>query len=153
MAPGGVPPTMYDRILVPTDGSEGARAAFDHALALAELVGGELHVLNAVDPTLVPVEVSADGVFDALQEAGEGYVRELSERAEAAGVTVETAVVTGATADAITGYAEANDVDLLVMGTHGRTGLRLWLLGSVTERVIRTAPVPVLTVREGSVDG
>ncbi|MDZ7702634.1 MAG: universal stress protein [Halobacteriales archaeon] len=138
---------MYDRILVPTDGSDGAEAAFEHALGLAVSTGAELHVVHAVDPTLVPVEVSADGVFEALRAAGEGLVSELRERGEAEGVAVETAVLTGPAYQAITEYAEEHDVDLLVMGTHGRTGLNRWLLGSVTERVVRTAPVPVLTVR------
>ncbi len=138
---------MYERILVPTDGSEGARAAFEHALELAAAADAAVHVVHAVDPTLVPVEVGADGVFDALREAGEGLIAELQEHGEAAGASVETGVLTGPAYQAIHEYAEEQGIDLIVMGTHGRTGLNRWLLGSVTERVVRTAPAPVLTVR------
>ena len=139
---------MYDRILVPTDGSDGARAAFEHALALAEQFDAELHVVNAVDPTAVPPEVGAEGVLDALRESGYDAVDELRDRADDAGVAVETAVLQGPPHGSILTYVEDHGVDLVVMGTHGRTGLGRWLLGSVTERVVRTAPVPVLTVRE-----
>lgn len=132
---------------MPTDGSEGAAAAFDHALALAAETDAELHVVNAVDPTLVPVEVSAEGVYDSLRAAGADLLGELGERAEAEGVPVETAVLDGRPHEAITAYAEDADVDLLVLGTHGRTGLNRWLLGSVAEKVVRTAPAPVLTLR------
>lgn len=138
---------MYRKILVPTDGSEGATAAFDHALDLAGDAGATLHVINAVDPTVVPVEMG-DGMFEALRQSGEGLVEELRARGEDVGVTVETAVVTAPPAEAITGYADDHDIDLVVMGTHGRTGLNRWLLGSVTERVVRTSPAPVLTVRQ-----
>lgn len=139
---------MYGRILVPTDGSDGAAAAFDHAVGLASEMGAELHVVNAVDPTLVPPEVGGQGVIDSLEESGRTLVRTLRERGENEGIDVETAVLTGAPANAITSYAEDHDVDLVVMGTHGRTGLDRWLLGSVAERVVRTCLVPVLTVRQ-----
>ena len=139
---------MYERILVPTDGSDGARAAFDHALELAALVEAEVHVVHAVDPTLVPAEVGVPQVLDALVDAGEEIVQEL-ERA-AGEVAIETAVLTGSPTAAIRQYAEEHGIDLIVMGTRGRTGLDRWLLGSVTERVVRTSPVPVLTI--GSVD-
>ena len=138
---------MYDRLLVPTDGSDGAWTAFEHALALADRSGAELHVLTAVDPALVPVEVGAERVIDAFREAGRDAVEALRERAAAEGVPVETAVVDGHAHDAILEYVDEHDVDLVVMGTHGRTGLGRWLLGSVTERVVRACPVPVLTVR------
>lgn len=138
---------MYRRVLIPTDGSDGADAAFEHAVDLAADAGAELHVIHAVDPTHVPVEGATDGLLDSLLAAGETMVSELADRGEADGIDVETAVLTGSPHAVITEYAADHDVDLLVMGTHGRTGLDRWLLGSVTERVIRTAPVPVLTVR------
>ena len=138
---------MYERILVPTDGSAGAREAFEHALALAEQFGAELHVVNAVDPAMIPPEVGAESVLDALRESGRDAVDELHDRGEAAGAAVESAVLDGHPQGAILQYVEDHDVDLVVMGTHGRTGLGRWLLGSVTERVVRTCPVPVLTVR------
>lgn len=137
---------MYRRILVPTDGSAGARAAFDHAVALAGLADAAVHVVHAVDPTLVPAEVGVEEVVDALSEAGRDLVAELAAEAADRGHVVETAVVRGSPAEAVCRYADEHDVDLVVMGTHGRTGLSRWLLGSVTERVVRRSPVPVLTV-------
>lgn len=138
---------MYQRVLVPTDGSESALEAFDHAVALARHCDAELHVINAVDPTLVPAELGVDDVVDALERAGRDIVEELGRLALAEGLAVETAVVSGSPAEAIRRYATEHAIDLVVVGTHGRTGLDRWLLGSVAERVVRTAPVPVLTVR------
>lgn len=139
---------MYDRILVPTDGSEGAALAFDHAVDLASQSDAELHVVHAVDPTTVPPEIGMDDFIERLRSTGETLVEDLRERGEAAGLTVEASVLTGPPADTITEYVTDHDIDLVVMGTHGRTGLGRWLLGSVTERVVRICPVPVLTVRE-----
>lgn len=137
---------MYRRILVPTDGSEGARAALEHAMGLAELTGAELHVVHAVDPTLVPPEIGGENVVGALKEAGRTLVERARERASDEGLGVETAVLSGPPHEAVRRYAADRDVDLVVMGTHGRTGLDRWLLGSVAERLVRTSPVPVLTV-------
>lgn len=138
---------MYERILVPTDGSAGADAAFEHAVTLARAAGATLHVINVVDPSLVPPEIGSESVLETFRESGEELVQQLRTEAEAAGLTVETAVVSGAPAERIRRYAVDHEADLVVMGTHGRTGIDYWLLGSVAERVVRTCPVPVLTVR------
>lgn len=138
---------MYDRILVPTDGSDGAHTAFEHGLALAERFGADLHVLHAVDPSLIPPEVGAERVIDALRESAQDDLRELRRRGESMGIETETTIVDGGPHDAVLAFVDEHDIDLVVMGTHGRTGLGRWLLGSVTERVVRTCPVPVLTVR------
>jgi nucleotide-binding universal stress UspA family protein len=138
---------MYDRILVPTDGSEGTEGAVDHAIDLATTYDAALHALYVVD-TNVHVDGSAAGTFDAIESAGRRAVDEVLERAEAAGVeTVEGAVVEGTPHRAILDYADEHAVDLVVMGTHGRTGLDRYLLGSVAEKVVRLSDAPVLTVR------
>ncbi|SEP30766.1 Nucleotide-binding universal stress protein, UspA family [Halogranum amylolyticum] len=139
---------MYDRILVPTDGSETATRAVDHAVDLAATYGATLHVLSVVDPTrFSTVDVDPSSVLEAVEKSSRDAVEAVETTAADAGVAVETTVVRGAPARTITEYATDNDIDLVVMGTHGRTGLDRYLLGSVTERVVRTAPVPVLTVR------
>ncbi|MFB6195603.1 MAG: universal stress protein [Haloplanus sp.] len=137
---------MYDDILVPTDGSEGTADAIDHAIDIATTYDAALHALYVVD-TAAPGEATTAAVLDALEEAGRDALDELVERAEAAGVeTIEGTVGRGTPHRAILEYVDRNDIDLVVMGTHGRTGLDRYLIGSVTERVVRLADVPVLTV-------
>ena len=139
---------MYDSILVPTDGSETAAEAVIHALDLATQYDATLHVLSVVDPRqFSTVGADPSSVLAAVEEGAREAVEEVGAPATETDVPVETAVRRGSPARTITEYATDNDVDLVVMGTHGRSGLDRYLLGSVTERVVRTAPVPVLTVR------
>jgi nucleotide-binding universal stress UspA family protein len=138
---------MYDSILFPTDGGEGATAVFDHVLDLAARHDATVHVLNVVDTTHDTVTRVGGTLIDALEREGEAVVAAAAERAAERGVSTVTDVVPGAIAAAVTDYAAGNDVDLVAMPTHGRTGLDRLLLGSVTERVLRTAPVPVLALR------
>lgn len=140
---------MYDRILFPTDGSEGATAVLDHVLDIAETHDATLHVLNVAATTHDSVTRISGEVIDVLEEEGERIVEEAAERAGEHGVSTVTAVLQGGVAETITGYAGEHDVDLIAMPTHGRTGLERFLLGSVTERVVRRATVPVLTLRPG----
>lgn len=166
---------MYDTILLPTDGSEAAQAALDHAVDHARRYDATLHVLFVAQDDFVAsglVQRDHEGVersdmvgedhdtqssgmtnedrerVGAIAEHGSAVV---SEVAESVGddVAVETAVLNGTPYERILDYAEEADADLLVMGTHGRTGVDRYLLGSVTEKVIRTADAPVLTVRMG----
>lgn len=139
---------MYERILVPTDGSDAVDAAVDHAIDLAETYGAEVRAIYVVDTATLSAEMDTPQVIDALQAEGANAVRAVEERATAAGFDrVRTEVLRGTPHAAILKYAEDNDVDLVVMGTHGRSGLDRYLLGSVTEKVVRTSDVPVLTVR------
>ena len=137
---------MYDRILVPTDGSEGTRGAVEHAIDLALTDDATLHAVHVVDTT-VGVDDSVAGVFDALEDAGRSAIDDVVSQAKAAGVdTIEGAVAQGTPHRALLDYAAENGVDIVVMGTHGRTGVDRYLLGSVTEKVVRLSDVPVLTV-------
>lgn len=142
---------MYERILHPTDGSEGSDAAADHAIDLATRYDASLHAVHAVDTSVAP-ETNVVGVFEQLEEAGRAAVDRVVERAEAAGVdAVEGSVERGRPHRVILDAVDDHDVDIVVMGTHGRTGIDRYLLGSVAEKVVRTSPVPVLTV--GPSDG
>jgi nucleotide-binding universal stress UspA family protein len=141
---------MYTDILVPTDGSPGVDPAVEQALDLADVYGASVHALYVLDTAGLTGELSATGVVEELETAGREAVDELLERARAANVeTGEGAVVRGPPHRKIVEFAADQDVDLIVMGTHGRTGLDRYLLGSVTEKVVRTASCPVLTVRAG----
>ena len=140
---------MYDRILLPTDGSEASETATDHALWLAAQADATLTAVSVVDSR---VYRSADAdqqgeITETLKRDATEAVETVAERAEAAGVTVETTVLDGVPDTEILRYADEVDADLLVMGTHGRTGReRLANLGSVTERVVTGADRPTLVV-------
>jgi len=145
---------MYDRVLVPTDGSTASEGAITHAVDLAKQYGATLHAVYVVDAgAYSSLEVAADAVADELRAEGQEAVAGIADRAEAAGVDVETAVETGIVHRTIVDYVDREDVDLVVMGTHGRTGVGRFLLGSVAEKVVRTADAPVLTVRSTVVTG
>ena len=141
---------MYQRILLPTDGSEVADHAVDHAVALALQFDASLDVLHVTDVSALPLDAHAESLVRAIEEEGREAVEEITERASRRGVgSVTGAVREGSPHRAIIDYAEENDCDVVVMGTHGRTGLDRYLLGSVTERVTRLADVPVLVVPSG----
>jgi nucleotide-binding universal stress UspA family protein len=137
---------MFSRILFPTDGSEGANAAFGHVLDVAVDTDATVHVLSVADTTHDSVTRIGGDVVDVLERQGETFVEAAAERAANRGVETETAVEQGGVAETIVAYATDRDVDLIAMPTRGRTGLDRLLLGSTTERVVRRSPVPVLSV-------
>jgi nucleotide-binding universal stress UspA family protein len=140
---------MYDRILLPTDGSAASETATDHALWLAGQADATLSAVSVVDSR---VYRSADTdqqseISETLERDATEAVEAVADHAEAAGVACETAVLDGVPDTEILRYADEVDADLLVMGTHGRTGReRLANLGSVTERVVTGADRPTLVV-------
>ena len=147
---------MYETVLFPTDGSDPSLRALDYAFDLADTYGATLHALYVVDTTYPYGDFDGGGVdpeplLRALREEGDRALDDVEERAESAGIPlVRASRESGHVHRAILEYADDNDVDVIVMGTHGRRGLGRWILGSVTERVVRAADVPVLTVRSDS---
>ena len=140
---------MYSQILVPTDGSPASEAAIEHAIDLAQRYDARLHALYVVDGAAYStLEAGAEIVVEALESEGESATTHVAEAAEEAGVDCVSTVTTGTAYRSIVDYVDENDIDIVVMGTHGRKGLNRYLLGSVTERVVRTSDVPVLTVRQ-----
>ncbi|SEO23301.1 Nucleotide-binding universal stress protein, UspA family [Halogranum amylolyticum] len=141
----------YDHVLVPTDGSEGATTALTHALDVVTATGGRLHVLSIVDSRAIAGGFESGPALPSIRTTLETYARDsvdaFTERATEAGVESTGTVRVGLPADEICQYVDEAGVDLVVMGTHGRTGLERVVFGSVTERVVRTTGVPVLTVR------
>ena len=140
---------MYDEILVPTDGSPASDAAIEHAIDLAKRYDGRIHALYVVDGgAYSTLEAGSDIVIQALESEGSEATDRVARIAEDSGVDIITTVTTGTAYRTITDYVGENDIDVIVMGTHGRQGIDRYLLGSVTERVVRTSEVPVLTVRQ-----
>jgi len=142
-------------VLVATDFSECSDAALRYARALSGQFGARLHVLHAIE-LVGAVDVAGIGVFspatpefiDELESDARGRLNRLLEPTDKDALKAQTVVTTGGTPpQAIVDYAKEEDIDLIVVGTHGRRGLSHFLLGSVAERVLRQAPCPVLTVR------
>ena len=138
-------------ILVPTDLSEGAEEALDYACELATKFGATIHLLNVIGvPALGVPELGValtSGVIDSIVHDNEQALAALAKKKCALAHIGQTLLKTGDARDVINQTAKELDVDLIVMGTHGRRGVSRALLGSVTETVVRTAPCPVLTVR------
>jgi nucleotide-binding universal stress UspA family protein len=143
---------LYDRILVPTDGSDGVERAVGHAVDLAAVHGATLHavyVINSAGFTGLPMEASWEGIDEMLRTDAETALATVRDIATSHDVPVETHVLDGSPQREIVRYAEAEGCDLVVMGTHGRGGIDRLLLGSVAEKVVRASNVPVMTVRVG----
>jgi nucleotide-binding universal stress UspA family protein len=139
------------RILVPTDFSTGSRAALDLACDLGTRLGVPLLLMHAY---ALPAYPLPEGVVLATPEQAAQIVGKSSqalhlelELAKGRGVTAESTLVEGDAFDTIMHVAKERDIDLIVMGTHGRRGVAHALLGSITEKLVRRAPCPVLTVR------
>ncbi|MCU4717051.1 universal stress protein [Halapricum hydrolyticum] len=138
---------MYDDILLPFDGSEGAAGVLHHAAELAHWYDATIQVLYVADTARDSVTVVDGETVDVLARQGEDIVDEAAKTLDTLGASYTTDVVQGNPAPTIIEYAEQYGLDLVVMPTHGREGLSRYLIGSVSEKVVRLSPVPVLTVR------
>ena len=140
------------RIMVPLDGSSIAEQALPPAISVAQALDAEI-VLFRVPIAHVSGSFSADwylpleGTFETANQIAEEYLNRVADELRAQGVRVTTSTRTGGVANVIVAFAEANEIDLIAMCTHGRTGLARWTLGSVADRVLRAGRVPLLLVR------
>jgi nucleotide-binding universal stress UspA family protein len=154
---------VFSKILVPVDGSKYSQAAVEYALKMAKLTKAKiiaLHIMHlptyayaysggqGVSPVAIPTPLPAE-VSDSEKMAAKKIVDDVANMAENAGVDVETKIVEHhpSVPDAIIQFASEAGVDLIVMGTKGKTGIKRFLLGSVTESVVHHAHCPVLVVR------
>ncbi len=136
----------WKTIVLATDGSKYSAAAAEKAISFAQSYGGELKVVSVAD---VPAEFYAEApkAVDDLVKKARGFVAGVKKQAEAAGVKAETFVGEAEAFEAITNLAKEQKADMIIIGSHGRTGLRRLLMGSVAEKVIGYAPCPVLVVK------
>ena len=151
---------MFTRILVPLDGSELAEKALPVAKSIAQSSGTTIHLVQVVSrlPELeagrtglsIQVAELEIGVARQLVEAritrGKEYVTSVAAQIEKEGIEATTALLEGAPSENIVNYAKEHGIDLVVMSTHGYSGLKRFFVGSVTDRVIRSCEVPVLVV-------
>lgn len=140
---------MYEHILVPLDGSELAEQALPHALALAKAFGSDLHLVTVI--SVVTVEPVPGGIVGMSWERetaeAHDYLNAMAAQVLEAGPKCTQIVLHGDVAGSILDQAEEVGSDLIVMSTHGRSGLGRWVYGSIADKVLRHASVPVLLIR------
>ena len=141
---------MYKRIVVPLDGSALAEQALPYAVAQAERFGADIVLLKVLEP-LPEATLVSPGAVRAAEEASAGLARDYLEGVAGGlreqGIDAETVLVEGKAHAQIVRFAAEEGVDLIVISSRGHSGFSRWLLGSVTDRVVRGATVPVLLVR------
>lgn len=143
---------MYDRILIPTDGSDASTTAVDHGVSVAAGEGGDVHFLHVVDAqtemSAAAVGDVADDLTDALEAEAKEALDAAEERADDAGVASERVILEGYPEDAIVDYSADNDIDLVVVGESDESSVTERLFGSTTEQVVDSTPASVLVARD-----
>ncbi len=145
---------MFKRILVTLDGSDFAERALDPAFQIAKICQAEVVLLRVLAPDAIALSAGAGPQYldlynmreDAERSESEAYLRAIRAEWKAAGVTVETRVALGAPPEMILRTAAGSGADLIVMSTHGRSGLDRFLYGSVAEAVLRGTQLPLLLI-------
>lgn len=144
----------YKNILVPTDFSDFSLKGLHHALALAQASGATVHLIHVVEEIVYPADwgYAQVGLTDLTRELEKSSLEEMAKLQASlkSAVPVHTAVVVGKAPEAIAEYAKEHSADLVVIATHGRSGIEHFFFGSTTEKVLRMAPCPVLTFRPES---
>lgn len=142
---------LFKKILVATDGSENAKRAASYGVNIAKATGAEVHALYIISTQHAVTTRTVMGWSEAFEEylANKGGVAiaDVEKLGKEAGVKVEPVFLKGIPADKILNYAEENNIDLIVMGTHGLTGIKRFLIGSVAESVVRHSKAPVMVIR------
>jgi nucleotide-binding universal stress UspA family protein len=145
---------MYSKILVPLDGSTLAEQALTHALDVAQKFGSEIHLIQvivqysgAITPYELDYKMTETFREAAIREAHE-YLRRVERQFTSKGIRpVITKVIEGMVAESILEYSTHHGIELIVMATHGRSGINRWVFGSVAEKVLRASECPVFLVR------
>ncbi len=144
---------MYKKMLVPLDGSEFSECVLDHVRAIAKgCQVPEVVLLGVAEPIsrqvyyMVGMEDRVRDMQKETQDYVESYLSKAADSLRKNGIAVQTVVVSGKPAEEILDYANKNQVDLIIMSTHGRSGVSRWVLGSVTDKVVRHSGAPMLTI-------
>lgn len=145
----------FRHILVSLDGSELAAAALGPAVGIAALCGAEVTLFMVIPPIDDAIEgpgerIAIDAQWEIRRERARDYLAALCRRPECEGVRLNVEVAMGRAAETILDYARDHAVDLIVMTTHGRSGVRRWVWGSIAEKVLRAAQTTVLLVRSAA---
>lgn len=140
----------YEKIMVATDGSKAARKAIETGIELARLSGAKLYAVYVIVPSgYSPRDFGWEkSLREFLQDEGDKAVAFIEDAGKTAGIKVEPVTLEGHPAEKILEFAEQEGIDIIVMGTLGKTGLERFLLGSVAENVVRHSKIPVLVVKD-----
>lgn len=131
---------MFNKIMVPSDGSKYAEKAEDMAISLAEKLGSSVVAVHVIDEKLIYP-------FDIMEEEGNEILSKINEKGSANGVKVDEVLIFGNPRHDMKKISEKSGADLLVIGSHGKSGLEKILMGSVAENAIKTVEIPVLLVK------
>jgi nucleotide-binding universal stress UspA family protein len=147
---------MYNKIMVPLDGSELAECVLPHVEALAKgCQAKEVILVRAFVPfqavniggEYVPNEKEITRIDADFKAEAQDYLKKVTERLNLSGIAARWAVLTGKPSEILSDFAKADNCDLIIMATHGRSGVSRWVWGSIADRILRSACVPVLMVR------
>ncbi|MCX9012519.1 MAG: universal stress protein [Candidatus Methanoperedens sp.] len=141
---------LFRKILIATDGSDYTKSAIEYAVELAKNTEAKLYAIYVIDTAAfasIPMDAAWESMYELLKQEGDEATAYVADKAQAEGLEVERYTVEGHPAEEIRKFAEENSVDLIAMGTLGKSGLDRFLLGSVAEKVVRTSKIPVLVVR------
>lgn len=143
----------FKHILVPTDFSEQFETAFSYAKELAASIGSTLHVIHVIEPAMIPADAAIypdSKMIDVqtdIQKKAEGKMKDIEKNIDPEKMNLKTEILKGDPSETIVDYAEANEIDAICISTHSKTGLEKFIFGSVTEKVLRKAPCPVIAIR------
>ena len=145
---------LYKKILIATDGSEYIKKGVTHAIELAKLYGAELQAVYVMDikvdygpKSYLSTDISTEGLENFLRHEGEEATKHIEEQAAQEGLSVKKWIVKGYPAEELLKLADEQSIDMIVMGTLGRSGIEKYGLGSVSDKVIRNSRIPVVTIR------
>ncbi len=140
----------YRSIVIATDGSENTQKAVSYGIKIAKLSGATVYALHVIDTSSFLSQnwtAGRETMYEVLKKDGQKAISKVKECGETSGVEVREVLLEGYPSSKIIDFAENNDIELIVMGTLGKTGLDRFLMGSVAEKVVRNSKVPVLVVR------
>jgi nucleotide-binding universal stress UspA family protein len=145
---------MYRRIMVPLDGSKLAECVLPHAQEIAKLSKASIELVQVIEPVELPTRgglaLSVDDIRQIESHSkkdADKYLRELVGRLKNAGIRARSKVLIGKAADSLIDYTHESNFDLIIMATHGRSGISRWIWGSVAERILHSSSIPVLIIR------
>ena len=148
---------MYKKIVVPLDGSQVAECVIPHIEALAKCSMGEIQLVTIVEPIDLPtrgkIALSDEDIKHTnteLQQEAHRYLKRVTQKLKRSGIVAHPMILNGKTAESLIEYINDNDVDLVIMATHGRSGISKLFWGSIAEKVIRSGNAPILLVKAAS---
>jgi nucleotide-binding universal stress UspA family protein len=145
---------MYRRIMVPLDGSKLAECVLPHVKAIAKLSKASVELVQVIEPVELPtrggIALSIDDIKQIESHSkrdAESYLREVVSRLKKDGIKAHLKLLFGKVADSLVDYIQQRNFDIVIMATHGRSGISRWIWGSVAEKILHSSSIPVLIIR------